>query len=122
MKTTWYAAHLVMVVRFKEEQQDYFPIWENIVLIEAATIEDAEEKATARGKEDEGDSDGSFTWDGEPATWVFAGIRKLTTCVDSHFQPKHGTEITYTEFLVESEADLHRFVDGEEVKVVISAE
>src|SRR5260370_31501389 len=38
---TWYAAHIVMYVTFKHGSQDHYPVWENIVLVEAPTEEEA---------------------------------------------------------------------------------
>jgi hypothetical protein len=115
----WYAAHIVMVVRFKEQPQDQFPVWENIVLIEAKSDDEAFVKAEERGRQDEGDDDGSFRWGGKPATWVFVGVRKLTSCDDALQRPGNGTELTYLEMELSSEADLERFVRGEPTSVLI---
>ena len=76
----WYAAHLLMYVKFKASTGRRIPVWENIVLIKATSEEEAFTKATQRGKADEGDDDGTFRWGGKPAQWLFAGIRKLTLC------------------------------------------
>lgn len=114
---SWYAAHAVMYVRFKDDQQESYPFWENILLIEANSDEEALAKATQRAKEDEGDSRGTFTWLGRPAQWCFAGIRKLTSCEDSDNKPGDGTEITYLEMEVSDEDDFSRFINGEPVVV-----
>ena len=113
---TWYAAHLVLYVRFKNRRQTRFPVWENIVLIKAASVDDAFEKAEKRGQED-AIEDPSFRWGGHPAEWVFAGVRKLTTCVDEHQRPTDGTELTYLEMELGSESLLRKYVDGEPVSV-----
>lgn len=99
----WYAAHAIMYVKFKSQPQESYPFWENIILVEAASDEEAMMKATARAKENEGDSQGSFTWADHPASWCFAGIRKLVACEDFNARPQHGTEITYLEMEVEDE-------------------
>lgn len=113
----WYAAHIVMSVRFKDGPQDTYPLWENIVLLEAPNDEEAERKAELKGQEGEGDSDGSFRWDDRPATWVFAGVRKLIACEDPHVPPGDGIEITFSEMAVDSEESLSKFVNGEPVMV-----
>ena len=77
---SWYAAHLILHVQLKKQHQDHFPVWENIVLIKADSEEEAFAKAEQRGHEDEGNSNGTFRWNGQPAAWAFAGIRKLV-CV-----------------------------------------
>jgi len=110
---TWYAAHLVMYVRFKSHTAKRVPVWENIVLIDADTEDEAFAKAERRGREDEGDDDGTFRWQGHPAEWVFAGVRKLTLCVNPEKRPGDGTEITYLELELPSLAALQKFVDGE---------
>jgi hypothetical protein len=112
---SWFAAHVVMVVRHKSGRQKRFPVWENIFLIQAASEEQAFAKAEARGRQDEGDDDGSFTWDGHPAAWVFAGVRKLTACEPADKRPGDLAEITYSEFELSSEYMLEAYVRGEHV-------
>jgi hypothetical protein len=114
----WYAAHLILYVRFKSGRQRHYPVWENIVLIRATTETAAMAKAEQRGHEAEGDCDGSFTWEGRSAEWVFAGVRKLMLCVDAEERPRHGTEVTYLELEVASKEALQKLVDGERVSVI----
>src|SRR5262245_60788107 len=97
---TWYIAHIVMSVRFKDGNQNKYPVWENLVLIEAASEEEAEEKAKVRARRYEGDTHGSLTWEERPATWVFAGIRKVIRCEIPDVQPTSGMEVSYSEFEV----------------------
>ena len=59
---SWFAAHLIMSVKLKGKRQRRFPVWENIVVIEADSEEQAFRKAEHRGRLEEGDEDGSFTW------------------------------------------------------------
>src|SRR5947209_19160662 len=72
----WYAAHIVLYVHIPEGQER-FPVWENVVLIRAATEQQAFAKAETLGQSEQGDDDGSFRWGTRPARWVFAGVRKL---------------------------------------------
>ncbi len=113
----WYAAHVVMYVEFKDGRQDCYPLWENIILIEAETAEAAQELAEERAREDEGDSEGSFFHDDRPARWVFGGVRKLVLCVDADQRPGHGTEVTYSEMELPDKETFDRFVEGETVDV-----
>jgi len=109
----WFAAHAIMYFKLKSGVQDCFTIWENVYLIEAENSDEA------WAKQEEGDSDGSLLVDEQPATQVFAGIRKMITV--SHWeeegQLKHGDEITYSEFQVSDEKSIRELVDGEEVSV-----
>ena len=114
---SWYAAHVVLYVEMKQQPQDRFPVWENVVLIEAATEDEAFDKAEVVGRGDEGDDDGSFRWEGEPARWVFAGVRKLTTCENEESRPGDGTELTYIQMEVASREALARLVESESVQV-----
>ena len=114
---SWYAAHVLMYVRLKDRTQDHFPIWENIILLNANSEEDAFIKAEKRGHEDAGDDDASFRWAGEPAEWVFAGVRKLTSCEDSERRPNDGTEITFLEMQVSSKRDIEKLLEGEPVTI-----
>jgi len=108
----WFAAHVIMSVRFKDGKQDKYPVWENIILVEAATDKEAWDQVRARAKEDEGDSRGSFTWGGRPASWVFAGVRKVIMSDYLGTQPQSGTEVTYSELEVATAEDLQKLVDG----------
>lgn len=117
---SWYTAHAIMYVKFKDNNQDEYPFWENIILIEAASDEEAAAKATARAKEDEGDSEDSFTWEGRPATWSFAGIRKHITCEEPIASPQHGTEVTYLEMEVDTQDSFEKPLNGEPVMVKYS--
>ncbi len=113
----WYAAHVVMGIQFKEGQQDKYPFWENIILIQADTVDEAFEKTERRARADEGDSQGTFTHEGRPARWVFGGIRRLVACVDYDERPTDGTEISYSEMEVATEADWLKVINGEAVTV-----
>lgn len=115
---TWYAAHTIIYIKFKDGNQDRYPVYENIILIEAKTVEEAFEKAAEVAKNQEGDSQGSLTYDDRPATHVFAGIRKLINCEDDKDRPNDGTEITYSEFEVESEEAFSKLVNGYPVTVL----
>ncbi len=114
---SWFAAHLIMSVRLKAKQQRRFPVWENIVLIEADSEKQAFQKAERRGRLDEGDDDGTLTWGGHPATWVFAGVRKLTSCEDSQSPPGDRTEISFLEFELDSVESVRKLAEGQQVKM-----
>lgn len=115
----WFAAHAIFYFKLKSGQQDRYTIWENVYLIEGTDAHEALTSATAWAKEDEGDSDGSLTMVDQPATLVFAGIRKLITV--SHWDEegvvRSKDEITYSEFIVSDEAAIQRLVNGEEVDI-----
>lgn len=113
---TWYAAHLLLYVKLKRRRQTRYPVWENIVLIRARTEEEAFAKAEDRGRAD-ATPDDTFTWDGQPAEWVFAGVRKLTLCMDEHKRPGDGTEVTYLELEVPSKEALDKLIAAEPVTV-----
>ena len=117
--SNWYAAHLVMYVKLREEGQTRFTVWENVILISAAGEGEAFEKAERRGRDDAED-DESFRWGGKPARWVFAGVRKLTACDEPGRRPGDGTEITYTEMVLDSEQAILRLVNGESASVKIA--
>ena len=116
---TWYTAHLLLYVKFKQKAQRRYPIWENIVLIKAASEGEAFAKAERRGQEQAGDSDGTFRWGDKPAEWIFAGVRKLTLCEDEDSRPGDGTEVSYLEMEVESKAALGRLLNGQPVRVLL---
>jgi hypothetical protein len=114
---SWYVAHIVMVVKFKEGSQRSVPAWENIVLISAADEIAAARKGESIGRASEGDDDGSFKWMGKPATWEFVGIRKITECALAAERPASGDEISYQELEFDSLAIAKRYAEGETVSV-----
>jgi hypothetical protein len=116
----WYAAHLVMYVKFKDREQDHYPIWENIVLLIAKSDDEAFAKAERHGHAEEGDDDGSFRWGDVPAEWIFAGVRKLTLCEAMNECPKDGTEITFLEMEVGTKKTLEKLLNGETVTIKLA--
>jgi hypothetical protein len=116
----WFAAHLVLYIQLKDQPQGRCTAWENVVLIKAQSEEEAFEKAERRGREEAGDDDGTFRWNGKPARWVFAGVRKLTSCEDPDRRPDDGTEITYVEMQLDSEESVYRLIQGDPVKIQIA--
>ncbi len=114
----WFAASAIMYVRFKNGAQDSYPIWENVLLVEADSAAQAEQLASERAQRDEGDSEGSFRWEERAADWIFAGIRKVVAVAhEGEGELGSGDEITYSQFRVSSESELKRLVAGEEVEV-----
>lgn len=111
----WFTAHIIMYTKFKDGNQDKFPVWENVVLIESNTPEEAYQKAKLHGEKDEGDSLNTYFYEDRPATWVFAGIRKLIDCEDITTKLDEGIEITYSSFEIKDEGNLKKLVDGEPV-------
>jgi hypothetical protein len=116
----WYAASIIMLVKFKDGNQDKFPVMENVVLIKASSGDEATEKAEEKGREIERDSHGTFTWNNRPAEWVFAGIRKVLTAANTtpvRNRLSNGTEVTFSEFELESEEAFKKLINGEDVMV-----
>lgn len=114
---TWYAAHIVMAVLFKDGDQNKYPISEHIILIKAKSDIDAYKKALKIGKDAEGDAQGTFSWELRPASWVCAGIRKIIETENPKVRPDNGTEITYTEFELRDEETLKKFISGKPVSL-----
>ncbi len=110
----WFIAHAILYTRFKDGNQNIYPIWENMYLIGGDDSTDVFQKAIDRAKRDTGDSSGSYTYDGRPATWEFAGIRKIIECVDS---PEDGVEVSYSTLEVSTYDALERLARGDTVDV-----
>jgi hypothetical protein len=122
----WYAAHAVMVARFKSARQRTFPVWENIYLIWAATDEEAERKARKVALQAEGDSRGSFRWEGKPAAWKLEGIRRLTKCPTrthpNNMRSFDGLEVAFNEYVFVDSKSLNAFVEGEQIRVAVNSD
>lgn len=115
----WYAAHLIMYFKRKRGRQKRFLVWENIVLIRAKSSDEAYEKAERIGRDDEAMSNGHTTIGGHPSRMIFAGVRKVTLCVDPDDRPTDGTEVSYNTLGVQSEAAIKKLVDGDSVMVEV---
>lgn len=113
----WFAAHIIMSLRVRDGEQDLFPVWENIVLFDTESRPAAERLAQTHGQEEEAVSDLSFTWNGRPARWVFAGVRKIISCENEHLPPSNGTEVSYSEFVLRSIEDVERLSKGETIEL-----
>lgn len=105
-----------MYEQFRDGNQDYYAVTEDIWLISADTESEARNKAEILGKKAEYDSD---TWvcDDRPAIHKFAGVRKLVRCVDADHRPKDGTELSYSAFLAEDKESFDKLLSGESVVV-----
>lgn len=116
----WYAAHVIMSVKFDNpEDQTTYPVWENIVLVEAGSEDEAWGEAERLGREEETDGTDGFRWKGKPARWVFAGVRKLIECRSDgpKDRPIHGAEVTYSQMSVPDKESLTKLVNGRPVTV-----
>lgn len=118
--TTHYAAHIIMAIKYRDPPQDDIPCYENVVLIEAGSDDEAWDKAEQLGREDAAREDPSLRWDDRPARLEFAGVRKVIACQPRGLAERieSGAELTYSQMSVRSEADLRKLVDGEPVEVV----
>lgn len=118
--STQYAAHLIMAIKYRDPPQDRIPLYENVVLIDARSDDEAWDRAEVIGREDAAQDDASFRWDGRPARLEFVGVRKVISCQPRGLSERieSGAELTYSQMSVRSEADLQKLVDGEPVEVV----
>src|SRR5262249_53109470 len=115
----WYAAHLIQYFKYRKGKQRSFMVWENIVLVRAASADEAYDKAERFGREDTVD-DESLRVGKHPARIVFAGVRKIVECVDPEKRPGDGTEVSYNEMVLRSEEAIRKLVAGKEISVTLA--
>ncbi|MDK2125313.1 DUF4288 domain-containing protein [Parachitinimonas caeni] len=119
---TWFVASLVMSIRIKSGVQFELPVYENFVLMEGESSDVALKKAIAIGKKEELIND-DLELDGLPARMCFEGIRKLINVSNPEpldldgDQPVSGTELTYSQYLIQGEEALKSLVNGDEVEL-----
>lgn len=120
----WYAASLIYVFKLRTGKQKRFSVWEDVCLVEASSGAVAQRKAERLGKAREDDDQ---TWEvgGRPARLVFAGVRKVLTIANpvsgpslDAGPPRHGTEVTFSTFILKSKRDLDKLVSGRSVPVI----
>ncbi len=115
---SWYTAHVIQYYEFKQRPQEYYPFYENVILIQADSDEQAWTLAEHYVQErSEGDAYGTLVWDGIPAIRRYAGVRKVISLPNPKGEPQHGVELTYSLFHAESWEDLQKLVAGEAVRV-----
>lgn len=118
---TWFAAHALIAIR-RIDSVGPISIYENVLLLEADSSEQAKALA-AKLTEAEVAIDDGLTINGVVAVRKFAGVRKVISVSNpdpldlDKDRPVSGTEITYSEYEVESEAVLQRLAAGEAVDV-----
>ena len=121
---TWYAAHIILLTKFLGGVQDSYPVWENVVLINAATSDEAYAIADRKGNAEA--SGENHTYNGCPAIWVYAGTRKLNECLED-FNPEergsggmeeHGTEVTYSSFVLPDKEAMQKLLTNRDVSVL----
>lgn len=78
----WYAAHLLFLTRYRDGEQDDYPMQEDIVLIQASSREAAHGLATYLGYESAVD-DPTETRGERPVGRTFEGVRRLVACIPS---------------------------------------
>jgi hypothetical protein len=109
----WYVAHTVLAVKFKEGRQRTVTAWENVLLVQAGSDAEAVTKAEYAARAYEGDQDGTLSWEGRPARWEYAGIRKIIRCPDEEL--RDGSELTFSYFVVPDDQTLRVLVEGDAV-------
>ena len=120
----WYAAHIVILFEYKDGRQGHYPCFENIVLISARSVSEAYQKAEEIGRWKEEIDDG-LIWNDRPATYMFAGVRRLVEVAyaagdlrdDPEQPPASGSEITYSLLDVKSKKDFDKLCRGETARV-----
>jgi len=118
----WYAAHLIEYFKVKEGHQDIFPVWENIILLQADSPTEAIKLAQQMGEEKYSVPDDSWHVDDKPAVKIFLGVRMVVECDNDDIdnpdaELKSGTELTYIKMLVASEDDVLKLARGDSVTV-----
>ena len=118
-ETRWYAAHVIMYIRYKDvADQAEYPVYENVYLLAAENEDRAWEQAEKMGMLWAGAGNGSLLWNDHPAVQVFGGVRKIIECANTpenpatDNRPVHGSELTYSQFVVRGDKALRHLIEG----------
>lgn len=118
---TWYAVHAIVAMR-RVDKIGPFSVYENVFLVEA----NSSAEASAKGAElatCEVNAGDNLTIDDVPAVRSFVGVRKVVSVSNpspldlDRDRPVSGTELTYSEYVVDSEEALQKLAAGEAVAV-----
>ncbi|MCZ8195907.1 MAG: DUF4288 domain-containing protein [Hyphomonadaceae bacterium] len=127
---TWYCANLLFVIKAIDEEQEVFPVEEEVYLVEAPDDETAWRKAERIGRE-EVEFNGTDELNSKLATREFIGLRKLRSIYNpvwmKEFEwmkefdkdpPVDGSELTRSYFEVRGLSDLEELKQGRPVMVL----
>jgi hypothetical protein len=115
----WYCAHAIHFFEYEDGNQSDYHVWEHLYLIEAATPSDAHLAGISRARQDETAEGHSINE--RPARLKFAGIRKVVECLDLDStldRPTHGTELSYSGFVVSELGEFNHLLKGAPARVV----
>jgi len=146
-KMGWYAAHMITYQKYKNGIQDRYPVSEEIVLLEADSLDEAFIKSREIGDDEEYEvyavpdsikwshidninEREDFNGDVEAllknifkdsneriVEYIFAGVRKVIKCENQKERLVHGSEISHSEYLVKTEDDLKKLLKSEKMVI-----
>lgn len=118
---TWFVASTIIEIKLLAAQANQqIIVYENQYLVSALSAKDGRAKAREIALEACVD-DPSFTLNGQPARMSFVGVRKIVAISNpldrdlDQEPPGHGTELSYSEYLLKNRSDLELLVQGEQV-------
>ena len=116
----WFAAHAIVYFELTDGPQDGFQAYENVLLVQADTHDEACVKAREFARADEGDDRGSLRVGHRPARRVFGSIRKVVSVSHERADGNlgDGDEITYSEFVLADRAALNKLIGAEDVELL----
>jgi Domain of unknown function (DUF4288) len=110
----WYLAEIVEEIKIADHQRN--SVFNNLVLIEAGSADEAYDKALAHGKERE---DNYVNSEGQQVTVVFRGLSDLNVIGD---ELEDGTEIIYEELTDLSESEISDMIPAKDALGVFQPE
>ena len=122
---TWYTASIIQSIKYKGNiKQETYPVYENLVLIEAISPEEALMKAEKHAEE-VSKIDDQLQLNGKQDYMCFEGVRKLIEvmeplCTDDELEVKElrtGVELSYSYMEVETIDALEKLSKGKRVSV-----
>lgn len=119
----WYAAHLIMALKFQDGRQDIHPVWENIHIIEADTSDEAYDKADRIGLFEQEADTGKHTYGERPVRWKYAGVRRLAECIAfEDGPPQSEREVTYLSYFLKDEKSFDRLLSDLSTEIILDGE
>jgi hypothetical protein len=118
-----FCAHAIFYFKLLEQEQKTFLVHENVYLIEAEDAEQATQSALQLAKSNEDASeDGHLELNEQKAAYLFAGLRKVIevepSATPASVSGLAGLELTYSEFEVDSMAQVNELARGDMVEVL----
>lgn len=119
----WFSVSFISAIVCNKNNQEDFPVYEEIILIGANSEIDLQEKIKAHGELIDKAGQNGITYNSEIARKIFLGVRKIRAIYNfggdslNNSPPDNGCELTHSFYIASSMEEAQKLANGESVTV-----